>query len=220
MNRGQLRNLALYWLDDLNAGYFTETQVNLWLNNAQKEVQKRLVKAGQNYYIKCVQTTMVYGQTDYVLPEDFKKLNRLEIVTSGAPPIETKYPLSQITMNQQDLLAQAVYGAPQAYFLKKNRLSVLPPPDNTYLMRLYYTYMVVDMDTDLDTPDVPEDYEELIALLAAQDGFIKDGRTSETLLKKISEYEKDLDSDANERLQDQPRTIVDNGFFSEGVWYY
>ena len=80
--------------------------------------------------------------------------------------------------------------------------------------------MVVDMETDNDVPDVPEDYEELIALLAAQDGFLKDGRASEILMKKIAEYEKDLDSDANERLQDQPRAIVDNGYFNEGIYFY
>lgn len=219
MNRGELRNLTLYWLDDLNAGYFTPTQVNTWLDNAQNEVQKRLIKAGQNYYIDCLQTTTVYNQTDYVLPENFKKLHRVEIVQSGTPPNEVKYPLKQITLNQQDFGAFS-NGAPQMYYLKKNRITILPAPDRPYIMRLYETYLVSPMTSDLSIPDVPPAYHELLALLAAQDGFLKDGRASEVLMKKLKEYEDDFDSDANERLQDQPREVVDTGFGNDGEFYW
>lgn len=211
----ELQNLCAYWLDDLQFGYFTTTQVKTWLNNSHKEVQKRLIKAGQNYYDKKVKTSLVIGQRDYVLPADFKKVNRLEVVTGGTSPNETYYPLVPITLNQQDLIAN-MSGQPQAYWFKRNRITIVPAPQADQVLRMDYTYLVSDMNLDSDVPDCPEAYHELIALLATQDGFIKDGRSPELLVKKISEYEKDMDSDANERNQDVVRHVVQTGYSEDG----
>lgn len=219
MNFGQLQALVSYWLDDLQFGYFTQTQVKIWLNNAQKEVQKRLIKAGQNYYVKCVQTTLVPNQADYVIPQDFKKLNRFVVVMSGTPPNETVNPIMPITLNQQDLV-QSNVGTPTFYYMKKNRFTLIPAPEVALPLRLYYSYEVSDMVNDTDVPDVPDSYVELIALLAAQDGFIKDGRVSELLVKKIAEYQVDLDNDAQERLQDLPRSVVETGNDSTYGYYF
>lgn len=214
-----LQNQVAYTLDDLNFGYFTPTQVKYWLNNAQREVQKRLIKAGQNYYDKTVQTTMVVNQADYVLPDDFKKEHRLEIVISGTAPNESIQPLAFITLNQKDFVGTGT-GTPSCYYFKKNRIIVLPTPSSPYVLRMDYSYLVTDMVNDNDQPDVPESYHELIGLLAAQDGFLKDGRANELLVKKITDYQKQFDSDANERNQDQSRGIVEQGNFSSGVFYF
>ena len=205
-----LQNLTAFWLDDLQFGYFTSTQVKLWLNNAQKELQKRLIKAGANYYVKGVQTSLVISQRDYVLPEDFKKLNRLEIVVSGSNPNESVTSLKEITLNQQDLVSTGV-GTPAVYTIKRNRLILRPAPDTALNLRMEYTYQVTDMVLDTDIPDCPDSYHEYIALLACQDGFIKDGRLSALLDKKIKDYERDLDADADERAEDAPRMIVETG---------
>lgn len=219
MTRAELRTLVLSWLDDPQGGYFTESQVNVFLNNAQKEVQKRLKKAGQNYYTKCIQTTLVVSQNDYVLPSGFTDLHRLEVVISGLAPNESKQSLMPITINQQDMIGTGT-GTPQFYFVKKNRLVLLPAPDSALTLRMIYDPLVTDMSLDTDVPDVPEEYHELIALLAAEDGFIKDGRASELLIKKIATYQRDLDSDANERQQDHTRMVVETGSDSDAGMYW
>lgn len=215
----QLQQLVSYYLDDLNFGYFTQTQVKLWLNLAQKEVQKRLIKAGQNYYLRCSQTTLVVNQQEYELPTDFKKEHRLELIISGTAPNESKQILLPITLNQQDLIQQGP-GESRFYTFKRNRLVIYPAPLTAYVMKLYYSYAVADMVNDSDTPDVPEQYHELIALIAAEDGFIKDGRASDLLNKRMSDFQKQMDSDAQERNQDMPRTVVETGndSYSGYVW--
>lgn len=215
MNRGELRNLALVWLDDLNAGYFTVAQVDIWLNNAQRTMQKKLIKQAQNYYLLCKQTTLVIGQQDYVLPGDFKKLHRLEVVISGTGANEQRSPVVPMTLNQQDMTTLGP-GVPGLYFFKKNRLSLWPIPNQTLTLRLYYTYEVADMVFDTDEPDAPESYHEYIAILAAKDGFIRDGRTSAQLDQKAAEFEAMINSDAQERNQDVPRGIVSTGANSSG----
>lgn len=205
-----LQNLTAYWLDDLSFGYFTPVQVQLWLNNAQKEVQKMLLQSRSNFYVTRVQTTMVVNQQDYVLPMDFMTVHRAEVVLNGTPPNEDTSPLAPMTINQQDLVPNRT-GTPQFYFLKKNRMTLFPAPDVALTLRLYYSYAVSDMVLPTDSPDIPAPYHELIAVLAAIDGLMKDGRDANPMLSKRGYYEKLLKEETQDRNEDAPRGIVQTG---------
>lgn len=205
-----LRSLCLSWLDDLNAGYFTLPQVDVWLNNAQIEVQKLMLQAGQNFYMQPVQTSLVVNQSDYILPNDFRKLHRLEIVVSGTPPSEDVVPLAPITLNQQDLVPNQT-GQPQYYFLVTNRLRLMPTPDTPLPLRLYYSPLVTNMVNATDCPNIPVEYHEFLAVLATIDGLLKDNRDQSGMLTKRAYYENMLKQDATDRLQDAPRSIVQTG---------
>jgi hypothetical protein len=197
-------------LDDLQGGYFTQAQVDRWINNAHREAQKVLLRAGQNFFVKWVKTNCVVNQYDYALPEDFTKLHRLEIVSSGSPPNENLQPLMPITINQQDLVSSGS-GRPQVYFIWKNKINIRPAPDSTYVMRLHYSPTVADMANDTDQPDLPEAYHEYIAVLASIDGMLKDGRDISSLTMKKEHYENLMKQDSNERNQDGPRTVTLSG---------
>lgn len=219
MTRLEIRTLILSWLDDTQAGYFTPAQVNVWINLAQRQVQMMLLQAGNNWYMKPVQTIMVTGQYDYVLPADFMVEHRLEVILSGTGPSEVRQPLGMITTNQQDMVSIA-NGTPQAYYIKKDRVTVSPPPQQGYTMRLYYSPRVVDLTGDSDTPDVPEQYMEYLAILAAYDGFIKDDRSPEILLAKKTKYEELFKQMAVDRVQDSSRQIVQTqDYDSGGAWF-
>jgi hypothetical protein len=212
MNFIQLQNLVAYWADDLQFGYFTPTQVQRFLNNAQQEMQKRLVLAGQNFYVSCpVETTMVIGQADYVLPLDFLKVHRLETVDVQGNVIK----LDPITLNQQDFLPRD-NSQPSGYYLKRNKITLVPPPDSTDTLRLYYSYRVVDMINDTDVPDAPEEFHQYLAAMATFDCFLKDGRTPEVVVKKMNDLETALKQMANERRVDKPRQIVMTGIDNYG----
>lgn len=216
----ELQNLCASYLDDLQFGYFTQAQLKVWLNGAQQEVQKRLIKCGENYYTKCAITTLVVNQSRYVLPEDFKKLNRLEIITTGVYPNESVLSLTPMTINQRDLIIQGT-GQPLYYYLDKNVIQLFPCPDTALVMRMIYTYQVTDMTLDSDTPDVPNTYHRMLALLAVEDGFLKDGRIPDLIVKKIKEYDDTMATDSTERQQDTVREVVATGDnFGGGDFYY
>lgn len=210
MTNQDLLNLTAYWLDDLNFGYFSPTQVQLWLNNAQREVQKILLQSRANFYVTPVQTTLVVNQNDYVLPSDFMTVHRLELVMSGTPPNEDLSVVSPITLNQQDLVPNHS-GTPQFYFLKKNRLKVLPAPDRAYVMRMHYSYTVSDMVLMTDSPDIPSPYHELLAVLATIDGLLKDGRNVQPMIAKREYYERLLKEETQDRNEDAPRSVIQTG---------
>lgn len=218
MTRAEIRTLIQSWLDDINGGYFTSSQVNTWINLAQRQVQMSLLLAGQNWYEKAVETPLVYGQNDYMLPDDFMVEHRLEVVISGTGAQENRQILVQVTNNQADLVGLN-YGIPTNYIIKKDRFTVLPTPNQALTMRLYYSPIVADLTQDSDVPDVPEQFMEYLAVLAAYDGFIKDDRTPENLMAKKVKYEEMLNKMAAERMQDMSRQVVLTQPYDYGAFF-
>lgn len=204
----ELQNLVASWVDDVNFGYFTTTQVKTFLNNAQREVQKHLLQSGENYYVVSSQTTLVADQTEYVLPSDFLKLHRLEIVTSGSGVNEVTLKLNALSINERDQYAIG-NGTPQGYYIKKNRVVLAPAPASALTMRMWYSPRVTDLSGDSETPDVPADYHEYLAILAAIDCFLKDGRDPGVLLRKQQYYLDLMKQNADDRRQDEPRHIIE-----------
>lgn len=207
VNLRQLQTLVVGWLDDPLQTYFTPALTLVWLNNAQKECQKRLLQAGENYYVIKASATMVINQPDYVLPSDFLKLHELQIVTSGTGVNENRQTLSPVTLVQLDQYAQTT-GMPQVYNIKKNCFSVRCYPDQAYPMYLHYSYAIAELLNQTDTPDVPSQYHEYIAILAALNGYMKDGRDMSQLLAKRDWYEALMKQDMENRNVDAPRRVI------------
>ncbi len=209
MNFGNLQTLVLSWLDDPMAGYFTIPQISVFLNNGQKEVQKLLLLAGQNWYVEKMQGQLIVDSDTYVLPSDFKQCHQLEIVISGAvgTTSERRRTLDWKTLMQLEEIQET--GQPYAYNIRRNLLTVRPVPDSAYTIYLSQSYQCVDMVNPLDLPDVPEDYTEYIAVIATLDGFLKDQRDpSPFVIAKKDKYEKALERDAAKRNVSKPRGIV------------
>jgi hypothetical protein len=64
------------------------------------------------------------------------------------------------------------------------------------------------MSLDTDVPDAPEDYHEYIAILAARDGFLRDGRPLSPIESKLAYYERMMEESAENRNVDSPRMVV------------
>lgn len=207
----ELQVLCSTWLDDVDNGYFTLAQVKVWLNNAQREVQKLLLNAGEDYYTVCSYTTSVINQKNYAFPSDFVKCMRLEKILQGSGDTAYTERLFRITRNEQDLIPFRTNGDPTHYIVNKSTFSLLPVPNVAKTIRLYYAYRVEDMVNNSDEPDCPEDYHEYIAIMAARDGFLKDGRDMGPIERKLGYFEKMLKENAEQRTQDAPREVVSTG---------
>lgn len=218
MTRLDIYNYCISLWDDPQGTYFTPAQVNVWINLAHRQVQMVLLQAGENYYMKPVESATVIGQSDYIFPSDFMVEHRLEIVTSGTGPTENRQPLAPITTNQQDLIEIAL-GTPTNYYIKKDRFTLSPTPNQVYLLRLYYSPMVLDLTSDSDVPDVPEQYMEYVALLAAYSGFIKDDRIPTNLMAKKQEFEMLVKQMSEDRTQDMSRQVVQVNQYDYGGLY-
>lgn len=207
MTRLDLRTLVLDYCDDAAGGYFTASVVNTRLNLAMRELQKALITANKQYYAKVVSTPLVNGQANYALPSDFLQIVRIEYVVSGSGDTAVTQNLLPATPNQKDGYLQ-VSGNPQFYTFIKNNILLQPVPQGTQSLRLTYSYMVADMSADGDTPDAPAQYQEYIAVLAARDCFLKDGRPLGPIESKMAEYRTVMKQIAEQRTVDKPRMVV------------
>lgn len=202
----ELKDLTADWLDDANYGYFTEANVGKRVNRALFEVQKLLVNAGQDYFVKCVETTTVTNQEIYSFPSDFLKLNSLWIVTSGSGVNADKQQIFPMVRSQQSLVYGKT-GTPSNYYLSRSYIHLKPIPDSVKTLEMDYTYRVEEMVNDADEPDCPDIYQELIAVMATLDGFIKDGRDMTPILKKKQDYIDLMKKNSQQRRVDRPRMI-------------
>lgn len=215
---GNAKDKVTYYVDDLNKGYFTDVQLNRFINDAQFEVQKLLLQSGNNWYLTVSTTPIVASQAEYVLPSDFLHLHRLVVVTQNLNlSTEVNNLVFPITTNQQDIYPFSP-GSVQAYYLKKSRLVLVPFPDSSqasYYLKLFYSYRVATLVLDADNVDVPDEYCELVPIMAAIDCYIKDGRDASLLMAKKLYYEDMMKKEAEQRRQDMSRQVIvtsDGGF--------
>lgn len=216
MTFGELQSFVSYITDDLQFGYFTRPQVQMFLNNGAKQVQKLLVQSGANFYVKCVTTPLVVNQAEYVLPSDFSKVLRLEFY-QGTPPNEDINILEPVTTMEDSLLNNKP-DDPVAYWLKTDRLVLNCPPETAYTLRLYYVYQIGDMTADNDSPEVPERYHELIGYYAIRDCFVKDGRDASLAEKKIDEYKMQIKQDSQRRREDRAKMVSYTDYEYSEIW--
>lgn len=206
MTVAQIKAYVASLVDDLNFDYFTNTELLRFINQAQQEVQKRLILAGNNWYvtIDATQSTVI-NQANYTLPTDFLKMNRLELVLNPGSQ-EQRYALKSITLNQKDMGFQAADSV--GWYILKSTLYLNPLPQTVRTIRMYYTYRIAEVTSDSDTPDVPSEYHEYLAHLVAAKCFLKDGRDASFILQQIKFVEDNLTASAIERAQDHASQVV------------
>ena len=216
MTLSEMRTLYWDYLDDPSGGYFTQSVANTRLNLAARELQKRLLNANKQYYATCVKTNTVVDQAKYALPSDFMQIVSLSIVLSGSGDTATKQAIQEVSPNSSEALNAPVSGDPMFYYFQKNYIVLKPAPDRIVELHLDYSYLIADMAGDADEPDIPEQYHEYIPALAAETGFLKDGRPLAPIDKKLKDLEQLITSIAKQRNIDRPRMIVstDGGFGS------
>ncbi len=220
MTLSQLRSLTLAYLDDPSGTYFTQPVLDLRLNLAAQETQKRLLSANKEYYLKCLKTDTVIGQQAYALPDDFIRVLRLEWYIPGQTTTTLSTMIAPMTPNQRDLIGTAQSQYPQFYSFAKNNIILWPIPQTVVELHLEYSYLIAPMVNTSDEPDVPEQFQEYIAILVARDGLIQDGRPLGSLQVKLDAYEVLFKQIADQRNMDAPRYVTatqgSGGF--EGGW--
>jgi len=207
MTRAEIRALILDWADDPQGTYFTSDLLNKRINLAQRELQKAMITANKQYCALAVKTDLVVGQSNYALPSNFIQIIRLEYVMSGSGDTAITQALKPMTPNQRDNTYQ-YSGDPLFYVFNKNDIVLQPVPNTVRELRLTYSYMVADLTSDSQSPDLPEQFHEYIAVIATRDCFLKDGRGLAPIQAKLDDYKATMRQIAEQRNVDTPRMVV------------
>lgn len=222
MTVAQMIAYILSEVDDLQGAYFTEPQLIRYINQAAGECQKKLLAAGNNWYVKKTADgayLTVANQDTYTPPTDLLNLNRLEIVQNPGVN-ENRVALTSITLNQKDYF----YGYsqwPVAFYFQKTDIVMCPAPQIAGLtIRYYYSYRIAEVTTTAETVDVPPEFHEYICYLSIMKCFAKDGRDPGYFLGMVKEIEQRLEKQAIQRAQDHAPGIVQTSDGWNGWGFY
>lgn len=207
-------NYTASQVDDISFGYFTKPQLLIYLNQAVQETQKKLIAAGNNWYLKKTDDSgpnayfTVANQSAYTPPTDLLDINRLEIVQNPGLN-ENRIALTSITLNQKDYFNGYYTQFPAAFFFEKVNINLVPAPQTGgLLIRYWYTYRAAPLVNDGDTIDVPQEFVEYVVYQMILKCFAKDGRDPGYFLQMVKDIENRLERQAIMRAQDRAPSVI------------
>lgn len=212
--------------DDIQQTYFTSAMWDIFLNVAAKECQKKLLAAGNNWYLQVnTSQTLVNGTANYALPANTINVNRVEIVQNPGVN-ENWYALQDITLNQQSYFkaSSSITGAPSCFYMQgASTMVFVPTPDASVAgrtVRLWYSPLIADVTSDSATLDIPDEFHTYVVLLATVMCFLKDSRDSSLIVASMKDTEMRLEKAAIERAQTSASRVVEveGAGFGGGMW--
>lgn len=165
MNRLQIRQKARRKLDETSAKFWTDEDLNDFINQGYRYYWQWMIQAGQYITLKETNLDIVASTSTIALPSDFIKVKMLERVIDGI----------QIPLDYYDRTESENYttGVSTANFLYSYRLlganlvlEPTPQESATSGLKLTYFYMMDEMDDDSDIPLIPLLYHDLLVSYA------------------------------------------------------
>lgn len=203
----ELQNFVGGLVNDKDFGFHTRADVQLYLNNALLQVQRRLLKSHAGFYSTCVYTQTVINQVQYSLPDDFLAMFDLWIVLSGTEPNQNIRQLMPISLNQRHNFRSG-NGDPTNFYMMKHSFNLVVPPEAVWRMEMIYAPRAPEMTDPTDIPDCPDQYHELIALKAARRCITVDDRVPSLFDADIKTYEEEITAN-EERVLNRPRYVIE-----------
>lgn len=185
MTRLELRNLTRKRLGETTAAFWSDSELNTWIDDACTDIAFRS---------KCIKTdaymTPVASTAEYALSQAFTGIITLDEVyffqsTSSDTTSSTWQKLVSINRTDLDVdypgWKSAAAGVPTMYYWDREDdlfgLYLKPDSNNngTNYCRAYYRKTHTDMTSDTDTPDIPEYLQPAAADYVAALGFEQRG---------------------------------------------
>ena len=192
MNRGDLRALVREHVNEPTAGFWSDAQLNIYLNLAKDQVTAFMVRLDEDFFELSATFSTAVGTKSYLLPADAMQVNRIERYTTA-----DAYDITMLEPVGHHLLGRNGYpfgsnNKPDYYDVRGVQFDLYPTPDAIYPMRLYYDQRQADMSQDSDVPGHPREAHPLIAARAAKMALTKQGDTGEAVKELIGDLEDTL----------------------------
>lgn len=174
---GQLRTRVRAYLDEPTARFWSDAELNNWINQAYFYNYMELVDAYENYFATIVYYDIIAGVETYALPPDFDKFRLIERVINNTQTI----PLQEFNRFESPNLIGG-YSAtdlnlPTYRFVGANFV-LEPTPQVTILggLRLEYVPAPISMVADADQPRSTflDHWQEIIVLRAVISAKLKE----------------------------------------------
>jgi hypothetical protein len=171
-----VRTLVRDQLDESSAAFWTDTQLNRYINRAKDRVWNRLKELNE-YYCSVVRTSLdgtltiqgesydttsmqiIAGTSDYVLPPDFDGMLTMECITSGFQDLT----FTMVPLNDPDFRSARTFSDNQSpsdeVFVciidEPASFRIAPTVDRTLDIRITYVQTLADLSAETDRLTLP-----------------------------------------------------------------
>ncbi len=180
MTLADMKKLLRIYLDDRQADRWTDdTELELFLNEGQREVRKEILQVDESFFEECQSYTVVPDTDSYefTLPTDFLKVRVAERIVAGEVPVPATWTVFSQRHQWEPTYWEVTTGRvvrPVCY-LRNNRLGVVKP-DSSFTLRVFYDKRLADLTQETDVSELPEEFHKLVVLQAAKEMLAAEDR--------------------------------------------
>lgn len=225
-NLGQLRGRVRQYLDEITPFYWTDIEINEWINQSYFYYYMWVLQSYDSYFAKDTLINIVASQPKYPMPSDLFKIRLLERVYATFT-VPLRYFERMETAN---IIANTNFSNLYlpTYRFEGNNIVLEPTPDVSITngLRLEYIPEPIKMVLDTDTPDADYSkmWEEPIVLRAAisakqkEEAVANTGTDMASLSALLQNYEQTIKETAQERTT--ARKYTEPFGLDDGERYY
>lgn len=216
MNLGEVRTYVRTLLDEDTAAFWTDAQLNTFIQRAFLAVYTKIAQAGRGYFETTANISYVAGQELYSLAaiasRGFVKLDLVERIDQSPAmkllPIDISEKNNFMTFQGSNDLAGY-----ERYFLSGNNLGIAPIPQSSVTNALKLWFVPVPTLPTADANEFPADLTDLHHEAIAQGAYMRAAQRDKQLLALVAPVYRELiemvSVDVTQRIVQEPRTIID-----------
>jgi hypothetical protein len=195
-------------LDEASAHFFTDANLNQWLNEGARQISRRtetlLDKRDMGAYANV---------NNYVAPNNVLRIHRIEYSPDNFTTTYNVEPRAHQEMDQYWASAQnSSTGYPSFFCLwgypPNLTIQLYPVPSTAGRIRVYYYRLPVTADEDTDLVEVPSGYEDLVVSYAEYMALRKDADPRWAEAKSLFEEQLGSMIDMTRHFHDQAGYIT------------
>ena len=220
----ELRTRARRRADAVDNNFFSDAEINDYINIGLGELHDLLVSKYEDYYVNSVSFPLVSGTSSYQFSSiglnDFYKLLGVDIKSGNDTvrvkrfsfPDRNKYASDSAIYNDRGVTAYE-------YALRSERIEFIPEPTSTDTVTVYYvpSYTKLSSDTSAVASGIELNWEEYAVIVAAVKMRQKEETSTATLERELERITARIEEAARDRDAGEPFGIIDD---SSGVLPY
>lgn len=198
-------------------------ELMLYVNMAYKDLYAQICMSKETYFTIGTPISITSGTDTYSLPDDFYKLDGVDLILDSSGRAVTLRPFQFAERNKFKSglsLTTAPFGAVYRYMIRNNKITMVPIPSQSATITCWYTpepVVIADTSTALGLPIGGDEYMSLyLACLM----LTKEESDCSALDAKRREVLQQMKTSLKDRDQGAASYIVDESMLNEGIYPY
>jgi len=212
---GQLITRVRQRSEQENSQFVSDDEIVTYINASLSELYDLMINEyGEDYFISTDTITTTAGTSDYTLPDDFYKFVSIDLNANG----NVNYSLQRFNFSERNKYQNTGYSvgtvsstAPFKYTILGNNVKLLPVPQGTHTLTMYYVPQppVLDNTATEVSAQIPAGWLEYVVIDSAIKVMAKEESDTTVLEREKFSLAARIKNMANNRDSESPESVTD-----------